>query len=259
MANPCLFCLWLVMLRFVIVEVQSDNGSVGCEEEERRALLRLRDDVVFKYPNGTTLLPSWDEEEMDCCMWERVKCDPSNHHVTQLSLAHIRLRSSDPIFLNTSLFLPFRELRNLSLVDNNIRGFYGVLNLSKLQVLDLSFNAFDEIPSLGLLRSLRILHMEDNSINTWSHFEKLTTLKHLELLNFAFNLLSGKVPNALGSLTSLKFLSFLGNHQLNGSLIDGGFCKLRNLQELDLAWNRFEGRIPLCLGNLTSLGPLIFN
>nr|GMD03183.1 probable LRR receptor-like serine/threonine-protein kinase At1g34110 [Ipomoea batatas] len=256
MANPCLFCLWLVMLRFVIVEVQGDNGSVGCEEEERRALLRLRDDV-FKYPNGTIALPCWDEEEMDCCMWERVKCDQSNHHVTQLSLAHIiRLWSSDPIFLNTSLFLPFRELRNLSLVDNNIRGFYGVLNISKLQVLDLSHNWFDEIPSLGLLRSLRILNLEVNEINTWSHFEELTTLKHLELLNFALNFLSGKIPNALGSLTSLKFLSFLGNYQLNGSLIDGGFCKLRNLQELDLGFNSFEGRIPLCLGNLTSLRAL---
>ncbi|XP_031131508.1 receptor-like protein 9a [Ipomoea triloba] len=248
--NRCLFCLWLLLLRFVVVEVQ------GCEEEERRALLRLRDDV-FNYPNGTIALPSWDEEEKDCCMWERVKCDQSNHHVTQLSLAHIiRLWSSDPIFLNTSLFLPFRELRNLSLVDNNIRGFYGVLNLSKLQVLDLSENGFDEIPSLGLLRSLRILHMEYNSINTWSHFEELTTLKHLELLNFALNFLSGKIPNALGSLTSLKFLSFLGNHQLNGSLIDGGFCKLRNLQDLDLGFNSFEGRIPLCLGNLTSLRAL---
>ncbi|XP_031131564.1 receptor-like protein 14 [Ipomoea triloba] len=255
MANPCLFCLWLMMLRFVIVEVQGDNGSVGCEEEERRALLRLRDDV-FNYPNGTIALPSWgDEAEKDCCMWERVKCDQSNHHVTQLSLAEIRLWSSDLIFLNTSLFLPFRELQNLRLDSNRIRGFHGVLNLSKLQVLDLSGNWFDEIPSLGLLRSLRILNMDGNEINTWSHFEELTTLKHLELLNFAFNGLRGKIPNALGSLTSLKFLSFRAN-LLNGSLIDGGFCKLRNLQELDLESNSFEGRIPLCLGNLTFLRAL---
>nr|GMD11649.1 probable LRR receptor-like serine/threonine-protein kinase At1g34110 [Ipomoea batatas] len=254
--RPC-----ALMLRFVIVEVQGDNGSVWCEEEERRALLRLRDDNVFKYPNGTTLLPSWDEEQMDCCMWERVKCDQSNHHVTQLSLADIRLWSSDPIFLNTSLFLPFRELRNLSLVDNNIRGFYGVLNLSKLQVLDLSRNWFDEIPSLGLLRSLRILHMEYNSINTWSHFEELTTLKHLELLNFAINLLSGKIPNALGSLTSLKFLSFLGN-KLNGSLIDGGNfligsftfddhqSKNEYLIELDVSMNQIQGVLPYSIGVL---------
>nr|GMD11653.1 probable LRR receptor-like serine/threonine-protein kinase At1g34110 [Ipomoea batatas] len=181
----CVFCLGILLLScVVVVEVQGGDGSVGCEVEERRALLRLRDDV-FKYPNGTTLLPSWDEEEKDCCMWERVKCDLSNHHVTQLSLAYIRLWSSDPIFLNTSLFLPFRELRNLSLVHNNIRGFYGVLNLSKLQV-------------------------------------ELATLKHLELLNFAFNDLSGKIPQSLGSLTSLKFLSFGYNRYLNGSLTDGG-------------------------------------
>nr|GMD05396.1 probable LRR receptor-like serine/threonine-protein kinase At1g34110 [Ipomoea batatas] len=48
------------------------NGSVGCEEEERRALLILKD--AF---NGTTALSSWgdNEEEKDCCMWEMVNCD----------------------------------------------------------------------------------------------------------------------------------------------------------------------------------------
>nr|GME14628.1 probable LRR receptor-like serine/threonine-protein kinase At1g34110 [Ipomoea batatas] len=258
MENPCVFCLWILLLScVVVVEVQGGDGSVGCDAEERRALLRLRD--AFKYPNGTTPLPSWDEEQMDCCMWERVKCDLSNHHVTQLSLGDIRLWSPDSIFLlNTSLFLPFRELRDLSLDRNSIRGFYGVLNLSKLQVLDLTDNEFHEIPSLGLLRSLRILHMELNwRINTWSHFEELTNLKHLELLNFADNRLSGKISQSLGSLTSLKFLSFNYNNDLNGSLTDGGICKLRNLQELDLGWNSFEGRIPLCLGNLTSLRALI--
>ncbi|XP_031131952.1 receptor like protein 21-like [Ipomoea triloba] len=250
MENRCVFCLWILLLiRCVVVEVQGGDGSVGCEVEERRALLILKE--AF---NGTTALSSWDNEEMNCCKWERVNCDQSNHHVIQLSLADIRQSSSDDFFLNASLFLSFRELQNLSLDLNRMRGFHGVLNLSKLQVLDLSFNWFDEIPSLGLLRSLRILHMELNGrINTWSHFEELTTLKHLELLNFAFNGLSGKIPQSLGSLTSLKFLSFGYNNYLNGSLTDGGICKLRNLQELDLGSNSFEGRIPLCLGNLTSL------
>ncbi|XP_019168885.1 PREDICTED: leucine-rich repeat receptor-like protein kinase PXC2 [Ipomoea nil] len=254
MENPCLFCLW-ILLTSVLIQVQGGDGSVGCDEEERRALLRLRD--AF---NGTTALSSWgDGKETDCCMWERVKCDQSNRHVIQLSLGDIRLwSSSDDFFLNASLFLPFRELQNLSLDSNRIRGFHEVLNLSKLQVLDLSSNWFDEIPSLGLLRSLRILNMELNSrINTWSHFEELTTLKHLELLNFAFNDLSGKIPQSLGSLTSLRFLSFMGNDLISGSLKDGGLCKLRKLEELDLSSNEFQGKMPSCLGNMTSLRALI--
>ncbi|XP_019169558.1 PREDICTED: LRR receptor-like serine/threonine-protein kinase FLS2 [Ipomoea nil] len=248
MENRCVFCLWILLLSCVVViEVQ------GCDEEERIALLRLRD--AF---NGTTALSSWgDGKETDCCMWERVNCDQSNHHVIQLSLADIWLSSSDDFFLNASLFLPFRELQNLSLRLNTIRGFHEVLNLSKLQVLDLSSNWFDEIPSLGLLRSLRILNMKQNDINTWSHFEELTTLKHLELLNFAFNDLSGKIPQSLGSLASLKFLSFQNNWLISGSLKDGGLCKLRKLEELDLSVNAFEGRIPLCFGNLTSLRTLV--
>ncbi|XP_019169557.1 PREDICTED: probable LRR receptor-like serine/threonine-protein kinase At4g36180 [Ipomoea nil] len=253
MDNPCMFCLW-ILFSFVLL-----HGSGGCEEEERSALLRLRD--ALNYPNRTTALSSWgdDEEEMNCCKWESVKCDQSNHHVTQLSLEYIRpdFPVPDHFFLNASLFLPFRELQNLSLHSNSIRGFHGVLNLSKLQVLDLSINWFDEIPRLGLLRSLRILNMEVNSINTWSHFEEITSLKDLELLNLAYNYLSGKIPHSLGSLTSLKFLSFEHNHLINGSLTDGGFCKLKKLEELDLELNRFQGRIPLCLGNLTSLRVLI--
>ncbi|XP_031130149.1 receptor-like protein 9a [Ipomoea triloba] len=249
MKNHCV-CLW-ILLSLVVLQLQA-NGSVGCEEEERRALLILKD--AF---NGTTALSSWDNEEMNCCKWERVNCDQSNHHVIQLSLAYITQSSSDDFSLNASLFLPFRELQNLSLDLNIIRGFHGVLNLSKLQVLDLSENRFDEIPSLGLLRSLRILNMESNSINTWSHFEELTPLKHLELLNFGYNQLSGKIPGSLGSLTSLKFLSFTDNDLINGSLIEGGFCKLRNLRELDLLENSFDGRIPSCLGNLTSLRALV--
>ncbi|XP_019169556.1 PREDICTED: probable LRR receptor-like serine/threonine-protein kinase At4g36180 isoform X2 [Ipomoea nil] len=248
MENRCVFCLWILLLiSVVVIEVQ------GCDEEERIALLRLRD--AF---NGTTALSSWgDGKEKDCCKWERVKCDQSNHHVTQLSLGDIRLWSFDGFFLNASLFLPFQELQNLSLDSNTIRGFHEVLNLSKLQVLDLSFNLYDEIPSLGLLRSLSILNMEGNSINTWSHFEELTTLKHLELLNFAYNDLSGKIPQSLGSLTSLKFLSFMSNWQISGSLKDGGLCKLRKLEELDLSKNGFQGEIPSCLGNMTSLRVII--
>nr|GME16119.1 probable LRR receptor-like serine/threonine-protein kinase At1g34110 [Ipomoea batatas] len=239
MENRCVFCLWILLLRCVVVEVQGGDGSVGCEEEERRALLRLRDDV-FKYPNGTIALPSWDEEEKDCCMWERVKCDQSNHHVIQLSLGEIRLWSSGPIFLNTSLFLPFRELQNLSLVGNNIRGFYGVLNLSKLQVLDLSDNWFDEIPSLGLLRSLRIFHMEFNSINTWSHFEGICKLRNLQELGLGSNSFEGRIPICLGNLTSLRVLDLESNY-LTGTLPSAIFSTLNLLEYLSLSFNYFEG------------------
>nr|GME16118.1 probable LRR receptor-like serine/threonine-protein kinase At1g34110 [Ipomoea batatas] len=241
MENPCVFCLWILLLScVVVVEVQGGDGSVGCDAEERRALLRLRD--AFKYPNGTTPLPSWDEEQMDCCMWERVKCDLSNHHVTQLSLGDIRLWSPDSIFLlNTSLFLPFRELRDLSLDRNSIRGFYGVLNLSKLQVLDLTDNEFHEIPSLGLLRSLRILHMELNwRINTWSHFEGICKLRNLQELDLGWNSFEGRIPLCLGNLTSLRAL-ILEQNFLTGSLPSAIFSTLNLLEYLSFSHNYFEG------------------
>ncbi|KAL3824526.1 hypothetical protein ACJIZ3_020555 [Penstemon smallii] len=212
---------------------------------------------TFKSGSSTSAFSSWDiAQETDCCAWENVKCDFHNKRVVQLSLNSTKLYDDSEWYLNFSLFLPFQELQNLSLNQNNLRGFHGVVNSSKLQRLDLGWNKIDVIPFFGgdTLHSLKFLSLENNWLTNSSNFNELTKLKALETLNLGYNYdIVGHIPPVIWRMTSLKALSFGGGSNLNGSLPKQGLCRLRKLEELDLSWNSFSGVIPSCLGNLTSL------
>ncbi|KAG5226192.1 receptor protein [Salix suchowensis] len=56
---------------------------LGCFEEERAALLQLKDSL--NYPNGTSL-PSWRKGDARCCDWESIRCNSSTGRVTLLYL-----------------------------------------------------------------------------------------------------------------------------------------------------------------------------
>ncbi|XP_059275453.1 receptor-like protein 15 isoform X2 [Lycium ferocissimum] len=212
-------------------------------------------------------LPKWDcsfywgGEERDCCKWESVGCSELTKRVTKLSLNDTRPTkwtqyefwdNNNGFFLESSLFHPFEELRELRLVRNFIEGFNGVLRLKKLQMLDLSSNGLTEIPSFRGMVSLKFLYLRNNDLKNWSSFQELTTLRGLEMLDLSYNEIAGEMPPSLGAMTSLKSLSFSGN-ELNGSFPEEGLCNLKNLQELDISRNSFKGSIPPCISNLTSL------
>nr|GMC52615.1 probable LRR receptor-like serine/threonine-protein kinase At1g34110 [Ipomoea batatas]GME17832.1 probable LRR receptor-like serine/threonine-protein kinase At1g34110 [Ipomoea batatas] len=249
MKNPCLFHLW-TLLGFLLVGLE-DYGSFSCLDEERVALLKIKD--AFNYPNGSAL-SFWDDEGVECCKWERVECDNLTGRVTKLHLHDIReLKLGEfEFFLDASLFLPFQELQGLGLENNTIQGLKGELKLKKLQLLTLAQNQLTEIPSLGALLSLNYLNLASNYLKNLSDFNKLTTLRSLQILVFRNNQIRGNLPPSIGTFTSLKSLSF-ANNELNGSLPEEGFCGLRNIEELDLYSNSFDGSIPLCFSNLTSL------
>ncbi|KAK4479529.1 hypothetical protein RD792_015045 [Penstemon davidsonii] len=231
------------------------SSTLGCTEGERIGLLKLKQ--AFKPGSSTSAFSSWDiAQETDCCAWENVKCDFHNKRVVQLSLNSTKLYDDSEWYLNFSLFLPFQELQNLSLNQNNLRGFHGVVNSSKLQMLDLGWNKMDVIPFFGgdTLHSLKFLSLENNWFTNSSNFNELTKLKALETLNLGYNYeMVGHIPPVISRMTSLKALSFGGGSNLNGFLPKQGLCRLRKLEELDLSWNSFSGVIPSCLGNLTSL------
>ncbi|KAL1542447.1 receptor-like protein 7 [Salvia divinorum] len=70
-------------------------------------------------------------------------------------------------------------------------------------------------------------------------------------IDFSSNSFYGKIPNAIGNLTSLHHLNFSHN-ALNGS-IPKSFGQLKNLESLDLSVNQLAGPIPEELGELTFL------
>uniref|UniRef100_A0A6N2KLJ3 Leucine-rich repeat-containing N-terminal plant-type domain-containing protein n=1 Tax=Salix viminalis TaxID=40686 RepID=A0A6N2KLJ3_SALVM len=93
---------------------------LGCLEEERAALLQLKDSL--NYPNGT-FLPSWRKGDARCCDWESVRCSSSTGRVTKLYLSGVRNGELGEWYLNASLFLLFEELVWLLLGHNQIAGW----------------------------------------------------------------------------------------------------------------------------------------
>jgi len=93
---------------------------LGCLEEERVALLHLKDSL--NYPNGTSL-PSWMKADAHCCDWEGIVCNSSTGRVTGLYLGSVRNQELGDWYLKASLFLPFHQLNHLSLQNNSIAGW----------------------------------------------------------------------------------------------------------------------------------------
>ncbi|KAK4487631.1 hypothetical protein RD792_005719 [Penstemon davidsonii] len=240
---------WLVFGSIALVHLLQ---TFGCIEQERIGLLKLKEEI-YKLPkfDDANEFSTWDEHETDCCKWNHVKCDLLTKRVVQLEL----IISSPKIdakrglwYLNSSLLLPFQELYNFSIDSYFLKGFHGVLNLSKLKMLKLRSYSLTDIPSIGngTLNSLKSLSIGGN----FSNFQELMKLKSLDVLDMSRNGFGGHIPSVISRMASLKSLSFRGCFR-TGSL--QGFCRLRNLVELDLSWNRLSGVIPSCLGSLTSL------
>ncbi len=127
--------LWALLL-FAQIHEHS-----GCIEEERMGLIELKAFLKsnINYTNRL-LLPSWvNEAKSECCDWERVRCDATTGHVTELCLSNVNqaIIHNDgeygghyyfyqkTWFLNVSLLQPFKELRILDLSGNAILGWLG--------------------------------------------------------------------------------------------------------------------------------------
>ena len=83
--------------------------------------------------------------------------------------------------------------------------------------------------------------------------DNITELVSLKLLKFNLNRLSGKIPNTIGNLENLLVLD-LSHNKLTRSIPNIG--NLRQLQMLNLEKNKLRGPIPLEIGLLTNLNIL---
>ncbi|CAI9290009.1 unnamed protein product [Lactuca saligna] len=207
--NPCasiVFSLFLVLLvtattsQLVAVgEGGDDRNGVNmkkCLDNERLALL------LFKAPlhDPFDTLSTWRSDQHDCCKWSGVECSNQTGHVTKL------------------------ELNNFFSQDG-LRGeiSHSLLNLTYLNHLDLSFNAFNgTIPTfIGSLTRLRYLSLSYNSFHGAipRSIGYLTQLRHL---SFSSNSLYGTIPSQFGNLTNLQELH----------LVNVGRCRVEKVEWL---------------------------
>ncbi|XP_078159199.1 receptor-like protein 9b isoform X4 [Carex rostrata] len=136
------------------------------------------------------------------------------------------------------------SLRKLYLSGNhinnslpNFNGFEYWSNLTKLEMLDLSFNQLNitMISSLAQVSSLRALYLDYNYMMGGSVPVKELSALNLEVVSLTGCLYSGSFPD-LGHWSSLKALS-LADNLLNETLTSEGLCRLKNIEELDLSSN----------------------
>nr|GMC68870.1 LRR receptor-like serine/threonine-protein kinase GSO1 isoform X4 [Ipomoea batatas] len=225
------------------------------------ALLQIKEFFInASKSSNDQILPFWPKKgDTNCCNWEGVICNSIRDRVTDLTL-------NDVVFfpkycLNVSLFRPFHELVNLELSGNHFNccvqnhGFDELSHLKRLEVLDLSYNEFQDniLRPLGALTTLRSLNLNNNMLSASNvSLQALTSLKNLKVLDLSYNELNGSIPPAIGAFSALVALS-LQENSLGGTLPSEGFCKLKSLEELDLSYNSIGGVLPPCFSNLTSL------
>ncbi|KAJ9561329.1 hypothetical protein OSB04_006489 [Centaurea solstitialis] len=271
---------WLMMM-MIIGSVMVSGIEGGCIQEERNALLQIKTSLIDLYGLDVDhFLPSWVDDGRECCDWERVMCNTTTGHVTDLSLRNVMgipdyqyydtyCRINWP--LNVSLFLHFKELTSLNLsmncLDDGIvnTGLGRLSSLKTLEILDLSDNRITNktLPSLGALTSLRVLNLNENNLegyfpalgmslenleildltyNGMEGFEQVSLLKKLKVLNLRWNSFYESFITSLSALPTLKSLDLSNNwyHPSGRSFPVEELLHLTNLEELDLSWNFYN-------------------
>ncbi|KAA8541946.1 hypothetical protein F0562_023098 [Nyssa sinensis] len=230
----------LLWVVMVLVQIRGQNG---CFEEERMALLEFKAFLKYNGANADHLVPTWvDDRESDCCDWERVTCNRSTGHVMDLSLHNIQ---------QIVYYSDDNWLLNVSLF----------LPFKELRTLNLSYTSFtgwienEGFERLASLRKLEVLDLSSNGFGN-SLFQSLGALTSLKILVLRANGFQGYFPALeLTALRNLEMLDIsLGG--FNGSLPMQGFDRLsvlRKLETLNLCYNEFDNRIISSLSAITSL------
>uniref|UniRef100_A0A804RKC2 non-specific serine/threonine protein kinase n=1 Tax=Zea mays TaxID=4577 RepID=A0A804RKC2_MAIZE len=181
-----------------------------------------------------------------------------------------------------------RRLPNLSILllrSNQLYGTIGDDNIVRdtksveeifpsLQIIDLSSNNFSRVLKLQWLKQLKSMMSKYNSSGETIDFESTESggpfyqysieltykgilmtfermLTTVTLIDFSNNRLEGTIPEALGSLVSLRILNL--SHNTFTGKIPAQLGSIKDLESLDLSCNQLSGEIPQELTNLTFL------
>ncbi|KAK1416465.1 hypothetical protein QVD17_32256 [Tagetes erecta] len=238
----------------------AQNSTASCHERERLALLKFKHNVKDDFK----MLSSW--VGVDCCSWDRVRCDGSTGRVVGLHLrgyvTRIANASTESDYLggkkyylvgedvNSSL-AELRHLKYLDLSGNDFQGrrvpeFIG--SLKQLSYLNLSNAGFSgNIPhNIGNLSNLKVLALSSLSCSqtlkaddmSWisgllicPHLNTSRLLPNIKYLNLRDNAIKGRFPRVLTNMSSLVSLD------LSGNILNSSIPFMPGLLRLDLSNN----------------------
>ncbi|KAJ4718554.1 putative Leucine-rich receptor-like kinase family protein [Melia azedarach] len=278
-----LFLLWFFVILFQLEAGVADSNTIRCIEEEREALLELKQSLV----DESGFLYSWgiEDEKRDCCRWRGVRCSNYTGNVIVLNLKASYDSPNEPLKGTISpALLKLHHLRKLDLSSNDFSGspipeFIGSLsklrylnllaagfagpippqigNLTRLKYLDLSFNNLFSVGSLEWLfhlsllsSSLQNIDISRNNLTTASIYPWLFNISsNLNDLALSFNLLQGSIPDAFRQMMSLRSLSLSGNEFEDG--IPKFFANMCSVDFFDISFNKFEGQLSEYIQNLS--------
>ncbi|CDY11072.1 BnaC06g23240D [Brassica napus] len=206
-------------LILVILLLGQLHGYISCIEKERVALLDLKKYTIASKESNQFLTTWTNVTKIDCCQWEKVKCDRASGRVIRLSIGF------------SGLF-------------DDVEGYKSLRRLRNLEIVDLFENAFDNsiFPFINAATSLRTLLLPSNNMDGLFPAKELKDLTNLEVLDLSEYRFNSSIP--LGDFHALRNLKALDLH---------GICELKNLEELNLSQNKLVGQFPLCLLSFNGL------
>ncbi|XP_057485595.1 receptor-like protein 53 isoform X2 [Actinidia eriantha] len=263
-----------------------------CPHDQRFALLQFKHTFAINSsasswcdyydPLSYPKTMSWNENAIDCCLWDGVTCDELTGHVIELDLSCGQLYGTfDP---NSSLFR-LSHLQRLNLAYNHFNfsriphafGSFASLThlnlsnsmfsgpipsktffLSKLISLDLSSYTLELHHFRMLLENLtQVQELVLSGVNISSVLpDSLTNLSSLTNLDLGWTSLQGNIPSNIFHLPKLQRLVLSYNEDLSGNLSKVNWSSSSFLSHLDLLYTSLSGELPHSIGYLKSLNHL---
>ncbi|EXC37940.1 Phytosulfokine receptor 1 [Morus notabilis] len=185
-------------------------------------------------------IDGWEpNSSSNCCKWPVITFNNETRKVLKLELGNKKLTGN----LSESLG-SLDQLRTLNLSHNYLKSSIPIslLNMSSLQVLDLSFNDFyGAVPDFVNLSSIQILDMSQNYLSGFlpDHICHAGG-SELKILKLSANFFSGDLPSGIGNCAFLDHLHVEMN-DLTG--IPEGVFRLQNLSDLIISYNKLSGQL----------------
>jgi len=218
-------------------------------EQERQILVNLYNALGGRNWNSDD---NWLDDSQNICGWFGISCDSTTGQVVSVVLRNNGLTGMVP----ADLFdLP--ALRILNLESNQIEiDFSAVAKARSLESLDLTATGIrflNTLQNLSGLPNFRFLSLGTNGL-TGPIPEAVFSITSLEGLDLSYNDFTGSIGAGIQNLQNLKRFNCDGA-DLTGTL-PAEIGSLANLEEFSAAGNSFSGSLPNVFNSLSKLQSL---